>query len=339
MEETVVNVSSTEAGLRLDSYLARRLGSEMPSAGFSRAEAQRLINDGRVSVNGRQAKASARLKPNDTIRIQTIPLRDSSLLPEDITLDILYEDEHFIVVNKAAGMLVHPTAARTSGTLVNALLHHCPDLGGIGGERRPGIVHRLDQDTSGVIVVAKTQAAFQDLARQFKERCVKKEYVALVWGKMPDTAGVVDRRIGRHRSDRKRMSSQYSLAKSREAITQWRVEQIFKIADKTAVIWISLLRLKPETGRTHQLRVHLTDLGYPIVGDRIYCHKRSREDRKNQDLQFLHALPRHALHAAKLAFLHPASQREMSFQAPLPGDMRDLLSILETHAWNEATNS
>jgi 23S rRNA pseudouridine1911/1915/1917 synthase len=330
MEDKVVTVDDAGAGLRLDVFLARRLRSDAPSGAMSRAEVQQLISAGRVSINGRQAKASARLKPDDTIRIQSAPLRDSSLLAENIPLEILYEDEHCVVINKPAGMLVHPATGKFTGTLVNALLHHCPDLGGIGGERRPGIVHRLDKDTSGVIVVAKTQSAFQRLAHQFKERQVQKEYVALVWGRMPEAAGLIDRPIGRHRSDRKRMSSRYLLAKSREAITHWQLEKIFKVgAAPSSTNWVSLLRLKPKTGRTHQLRVHLADLGYPIVGDRIYCHKRKADQRKNPPTQLLAAFPRHALHAETLVFFQPFTQQSMAFHAPLPTDMRDVLDTLE----------
>ena len=332
MEERVVTVDGAAAGLRLDLFLARRFSLAGRPDGFSRAEVQRLISDGRVLVNGRQAKASARLKPDDTIRIQSLPLRDSSLLPENIPLDILYEDEHCIVLNKAAGMIVHPATGRFTGTLVNALLHHCPDLGGIGGERRPGIVHRLDKDTSGVMVAAKTQSAFQCLARQFKDRQVQKEYLALVGGKMPGDFGVIDRRIGRHRSDRKRMSSRHALAKSREAITQWQVEKLLTInAGSTSINWVSLLRLKPKTGRTHQLRVHLADLGFPIVGDRIYGHKRTNRERRSLSGSVLDTFPRQALHSAKLSFLHPGSERPMACFAPLPPDMRELLRILERH--------
>jgi 23S rRNA pseudouridine1911/1915/1917 synthase len=330
MENKVVTVNGAAAGLRLDLFLARWLSSDAQSVVFSRAEVQQVINEGRVSINGRQAKASTRLKPNDTIRVQNAPLRDSLLLPEDIPLEILYEDEHCIVINKAAGMLVHPATGRFTGTLVNALLHHCADLGGIGGERRPGIVHRLDKDTSGVIVVAKTQSAFQRLAHQFKERQVQKEYVAMVWGRVPEVSGLIDRPIGRHRSDRKRMSSRFSLAKSREAITQWQVEKLFKIGTApTSPSWVSLLRLKPKTGRTHQLRVHLADMGFPIIGDRIYCHKRRRDQRENPSTHLLLAFPRHALHAEKLIFLHPFSQEAIALHAPLPQDMRDLLNMLE----------
>ncbi len=321
-----MTVDADSAGSRLDLYLVQQFSSE----GFSRAEAQRLIASEQVTVNGRQAKASTRLKLNDAIELRLLPLQDSSLRPENIRLEILYEDAHCIVINKAAGIMVHPATGKATGTLVNALLHHCPDLDGIGGERRPGIVHRLDKDTSGVMVVAKTQAAFQALARQFKERRVEKEYVALVWGKLPSAAGVINRPIGRHRSDRKRMSSRYSLARSREAVTSWQVEKSYKLdVGSFSVLWVSLLRLKPRTGRTHQLRVHLAELGFPIVGDKIYGHKRREHDRENAPDSLLNAFARQALHAEKLSFIHPTNEELRAFRAPLPKDMRELLNFLE----------
>lgn len=322
------------AGLRLDLFLTRRLGQEAHPGGFSRATAQQLIDNGLVSINGRYVKASTRLKPQDVVRIEAVPLRETWHKPENIPLEVLHEDEHCIVVNKPAGMLVHPAAATVSGTLVNALLYRCPDLAGIGGERRPGIVHRLDKDTSGAIVAAKTQSAFQCLAHQFKERRVQKEYIALVWGRVAEASGVIDRPIGRHRSDRKRMSSRYSLARRREAITHWTREGLYTINDRVnSPIWATLLRLKPQTGRTHQLRVHLADWGFPIVGDRIYGHKR-RAMKPNQPApRLLGTFARHALHAEKLAFAHPATNQWMSFHARLASDMRDLLSALEQYEY------
>jgi 23S rRNA pseudouridine1911/1915/1917 synthase len=233
------------------------------------------------------------------------------------------------VINKPAGMMVHPAGGRTSGTLVNALLYRCPDLSGIGGERRPGIVHRLDKETSGVMVVAKSAAAFRHLARQFKERQVEKEYVALVWGKLPSVSGTIDRPIGRHRSDRKRMSSRYAQAKKREAITAWSVEKSFKLdTGAVAPLWVSLLRLKPKTGRTHQLRVHLADLGFPILGDKVYGQRRMERARKSAASALLTACPRQLLHAAKLSFVHPTTSEVMRFRAPLPTDMEELISLL-----------
>jgi 23S rRNA pseudouridine1911/1915/1917 synthase len=329
MEEKLVTVGPEGAGLRLDLFLARHLNEEGRPAGFSRAEAQQLIHTGQVLLNGRQAKASTRLKPKDVVRLEYMPLRESSHAPENIPLEVLHEDEHCIVINKPAGMLVHPAAGAVSGTLVNALLYRCPDLAGIGGERRPGIVHRLDKDTSGAIVAAKTQSAFQCLAHQFKERKVQKEYLALVWERVADAVGVIDRPIGRHRSDRKRMSSRYSLARRREAITHWKREGLYKINDSVnALIWATLLRLKPHTGRTHQLRVHLADWGFPIVGDRIYGRKRRALKPNEPAARLLETFARHALHAEKLAFAHPTSNQWIAFHAPLASDMCDLLSAL-----------
>jgi 23S rRNA pseudouridine1911/1915/1917 synthase len=331
MPETLVTVDRESAGLRLDVYLAQQFSSE----GISRAEAQRLIGERLVSVNGHEAKASVRLKPADVIRLEKLPLRQIPLCPENLPLEILYEDASCIVINKAAGMMVHPAAGKARGTLVNALLHRCPDLAGIGGERRPGIVHRLDKDTSGLMVVAKTSVAFQGLARQFKERQVQKEYVALVWGKLPSGSGIIDRAIGRHRSDRKRLSSRYSLGKSREAVTQWQVEKLFNLSGDASPLWVSLLRLKPTTGRTHQLRVHLADLGFPIVGDQLYGHKKRAYERDHATDSMLRSFPHQALHAERLSFVHPTSQNVMAFHAPLPQDMNELLKFLETGITND----
>src|SRR5712692_10090879 len=200
-------VDREHAGMRLDLFLARqRLGP--PGAGeWSRSGIQRMIQGGQIVLNGRRTKPSTRLRASDLIEIRELPLKDTELVPEPIPLDVLYEDGDCIVINKPPGLVVHPAAGWKNGTLVNALLYHCPDLPGIGGERRPGIVHRLDKDTSGVMVVAKNGGAFQDLAAQFKDRRVAKEYLAVVWGRMARQKGAIDRSIGRHRSDRKRMSS------------------------------------------------------------------------------------------------------------------------------------
>ncbi len=323
--QTEATIDAESAGLRLDLYLAQRLSSEV----LSRAEAQRLIREGQVTVNGRQAKASTRLRPHDRIQLESLPLRDTSVRPENLPLDILYEDGHLIVINKAAGIMVHPAGSHVNGTVVNALLHHCPDLGGIGGEKRPGIVHRLDKETSGVMVVAKTRLAFQRLAREFKERQVQKEYVALVWGKLPSIAGMIDRPIGRHRSDRKRMSSRYSQAKSRQAITEWHVEKSFKFGvGSPAPVRVSFVRLKPKTGRTHQLRVHMGDLGFPIVGDKLYGHRRLDHERRGVAGSALHAFPRQALHAEVLTLVHPVNDERMAFHAPLRQDLHDLVQLL-----------
>ena len=323
-------VDSAKAGMRLDLFLARYLLPESTPCGFSRSEVQRLIGEGEVTLNGCRVKPSTRVKLNDLVQVQRLPARASALEPEALPLSILYEDNDCMVINKLAGMVVHPAAGRTSGTLVNALLHHSPDIDGIGGERRPGIVHRLDKDTSGVMVIAKNAFAFRRLARQFMERSVTKEYLALVWGRMYPEAGVIDRPIGRHRSDRKRMSSIHYLSQKRDAITEWRVERYFSRiggAEPSAVV--SLLRLKPRTGRTHQIRVHLADMGFPLVGDKVYGHKKKRSRVKEATVPELDLFPRQALHAERLVIHHPRTDQRMEFIASLPDDLASLLKIVE----------
>jgi 23S rRNA pseudouridine1911/1915/1917 synthase len=321
-------VDGPSAGMRLDVFLTRSFLKPGEPNDLSRSEIQRLIAERKVTLNGRCAKSSARLKIDDLIEIETIPPREISLKPEAVPLKILYEDDDCIVINKAPGMVVHPAAGKTSGTLVNALLYHCRDLQGIGGERRPGIVHRLDKDTSGAMIVAKNAIAFQRLASQFKERSVSKEYLALVWGRLEPATGIIDRPIGRHRSDRKKMSSVHSLAKTRAAITEWSVERYFTIDARESSHWLTWVRLKPRTGRTHQIRVHLADLKYPLVGDKVYAHHKNGRLAIKPGSE-LDVFPRQALHAEKLGVDHPRSGQRMNFFAPLADDLRDLLNDLE----------
>jgi 23S rRNA pseudouridine1911/1915/1917 synthase len=319
-------VDGAKAGMRLDVFLTRHLLHESSPSKFSRSEIQRLIGEGEVTLNGNRVKPSARVRANDLVQVQQLPARASTLEPEALPLNILYEDADCIVINKPAGIVVHPAAGRTQGTLVNALLHHCPDIEGIGGERRPGIVHRLDKDTSGVMVIAKNAVAFRQLARQFMDRSVTKEYLGLVWGRMNAETGVINRPIGRHRSDRKRMSSIHSLARKRDAVTEWRVESYFpQIGD----IGLSLLRLTPRTGRTHQIRVHLADLGFPLVGEKLYGQPRKKSKVKQSNIPWLDLFPRQALHAEKLVIRHPRTDQQIEFLAPLADDLQSLLSALE----------
>jgi len=321
-------VDGAKAGIRLDLFLTRHFLHESNPSKFSRSEIQRLIGKDEVTLNGSRVKPNARVKANDLIQVQRLPARASALEPEALPLNVLYEDEDCIVINKPAGIVVHPAAGRTKGTLVNALLYHCPGLEGIGGERRPGIVHRLDKDTSGVMVIAKNAPAFRQLARQFMDRSVTKEYLGLVWGRMNAEAGVINRPIGRHRSDRKRMSSIHSLSRKRDAVTEWCVEGYFpRIGD----IGLSLLRLMPRTGRTHQIRVHLADLGFPLLGEKLYGQRRKKNRVKQIDIAWLDLFPRHALHAEKLVIHHPRTDQQMEFHAPLPDDLRNLLSALERY--------
>lgn len=321
-----LRVDESAAGMRLDLFLARQfMAGTTPRLGLSRAAIQKLIAEGQITLNNAVTKASARVKSDDLIDICFLPPRETGLRAEALPLDILYEDSDCIVVNKAPGIVVHPAAGRSSGTLVNALLHHCADLDGVGGERRPGIVHRLDKDTSGVMVVAKNMRAFHQLVDQFKNRTVEKEYIALVWGGMRADRGTIDRAIGRHRSDRKRMSSIHMGGRAREAITEWWVEERFSFDRKsTPVRAVTLLRLRPRTGRTHQLRVHLADMGNPLIGDKIYGRKRNG----NAVGSRIDSFPRQALHAEKLTLVIGKNLRRMQFVAPLPNDLEKLLQCL-----------
>jgi 23S rRNA pseudouridine1911/1915/1917 synthase len=320
-----VVVDAENAGTRLDLFVTRSLGGrEMPQ--LSRSGIQRLIDGGQITVNGRPAKASIRLKANDLIDVREAAPSADDLQPENLPVEIIYQDPDLMVINKPAAVIVHPAAGKRTGTLVNALLYHCADLQGIGGKYRPGIVHRLDKDTSGVMVIAKNDSAFDLLARQFKDRTIEKQYVALVWGKLDGLEGTINRPIGRHRSDRKRMSSVHPGAKTREAITEWKVEQIYRFGNQSGnEQFANWVRIRPRTGRTHQIRVHFADIGHPIVGDPVYGRAAARQARGTAVGDF----SRQALHAEKIAFQHPRTGAMVSFTAPLAADIRALLKEIE----------
>ena len=284
-------------GERLDKYIAAQCQ-------ISRSYAQKLIDDGQVAVNGHAAKASQKLNTGDNIVVSIPPPSPISLAPEDIPLKVVYEDKDLIVVDKPAGLLVHPAAGQHTGTLVNAILARCPDLGEINGSVRPGIVHRLDKDTSGVMMVAKNDAAQRSLSRQIKQRSIKKGYLALVLGHLTPERGAIDAPIGRHPKDRKRMAV---VSGGREARTEYKVIKYFD--DYT------LVEAMPETGRTHQIRVHFAAIGHPIFGDHIYG-KRSP------------LLGRQFLHAHRLGFKLPSSGEFVEFRAELPPDLEEVLKQL-----------
>jgi 23S rRNA pseudouridine1911/1915/1917 synthase len=287
-----------------DERLDKAISTHAPN--LSRASAQRLIKDGAATVNGRPSKPSYRVQAGDEIVVH-IPIElPEQVLPEDIPLDIVYEDEVLLVIDKPAGMVVHPGAGHTSGTLVNAVLAHCPQLTDVGGADRAGIVHRLDKDTSGLILVAKDDATHSALQRQFKRRQVAKTYLALVEGQVQPREGIIEAPIGRDKRQRKKMAV---VRRGREAQTMYRI--IEYLADHT------LLEVRPHTGRTHQVRVHLAWLGYPIVGDAVYGHRRQRLLRS-----------RHFLHAARLRLTHPATGKEIEFEAPLPPKLTNVLDQL-----------
>jgi len=295
---------------------------------LSRSQIQRLIKGGQVRVAGRETKPNQAIKAGQAITIELPDLIEPAPRPEPLPLPIVYQDEDLIVVDKPAGMVVHPAAGHTTGTLVNALLHHVDDLSGIGGEKRPGIVHRLDRGTSGLMVVAKHDAAHQELSRQFQDREVQKEYFALVWGEV-QAGRRIDAPIGRDPVNRKKMSARETpqrrgrsadparARRSREAVTR-----ILR-AEKLRVL--TLVQVAIHTGRTHQIRVHLSAIGHPIVGDALYggVHRRVPGD-----LRAITHLDRPFLHAARLVFKHPRDGRLMEFASELPEDLQRVLDDL-----------
>jgi 23S rRNA pseudouridine1911/1915/1917 synthase len=293
------------AGERIDKALAEA------HADLSRSQWQQLIADGLVTIEGQAVKASLRLDGGERVVAMLPDVEESDLLAQDIPLDILFEDADFLAINKPAGMVVHPAPGHERGTLVNAVLGYCDDLQGVGGERRPGIVHRLDKETSGLILVAKNDLALRHLQRQFKRRTVKKTYLALVEGHIQPPQALIDAPIGRDPHHRQRMAviAPGSSARSRPAQTE------YKLLELCAAF--SLLECYPRTGRTHQIRVHLAFAGYPIVGDETY-------GRRKQQL----ALERHFLHASELTFRRPADDQEMTLRAPLPRALESMLERL-----------
>jgi 23S rRNA pseudouridine1911/1915/1917 synthase len=295
-------VTAELEGKRLDAALTA-LESDL-----SRAQVRRLIESGDIRISGERVKPAHRLRPGERIEGLVPEPVASDVEPEAIPLQIVYEDEDVIVVDKPAGLVVHPAAGVASGTLVNALLHHCDRLSGVGGVRRPGIVHRLDKGTSGLLVVAKNDLAHRGLARQFKEHTTEREYLALVRGRPGAQRGSVDAPIGRHPSDRKRFSTR--TRSGRTAVTHWAVER--RLRDLT------LLRVRLETGRTHQIRVHLASIGLPVVGDPLYGggKKVAREL----------GLERQALHATLLGFEHPRSGERLRFSSRLPEDLTGVIA-------------
>ena len=295
--------TADRAGERLDLFLVRRLPD------LSRSYAQRLIVDGQVTVDDTARKANYKLRGGEEIVCTMPPAEEIEICAEDIPLDILYEDADIIVVNKARGMVVHPAAGIYTGTLVNALLWHCHDLSGINGALRPGIVHRLDKDTSGVMVAAKNDMAHHYLARQIRDKDARREYRAIVHGNIVPRAGVITGDIGRHPTDRKKMAIVRENGKP--ATTHFEVLERF--GDYTYV------SCRLETGRTHQIRVHMMSIGHPLVGDPKYTMKKNP-----------FAIGGQALHSLTLSLTHPRTGAEMTFTAPLPADMEGILRTLQS---------
>ncbi len=299
-----LTVAPEEAKIRLDVWLTRRMNS------VSRSRVKIMMQAGQVTLNGQAVKEHHKTRAGESFHVVIPPPEDLTLRPEPIALDILYEDTDIIIVNKPAGLVVHPAVGHPSGTLVNALLYYCPDLTGIGGKRRPGLVHRLDKDTSGVLVAAKNENAMAKLVVQFKARQVEKHYLTLVWGKPNPPAGTIETLIGRHHHDRKRMT--VHPRSGRLALTRYATLEVFKA--------ITLLRIHLITGRTHQIRVHMASRGHPVVGDRQY-------GTRSQD-RLPAPAPRQMLHAEQLILTHPTTGRRLSVKAPIPDDMAALLKAL-----------
>jgi 23S rRNA pseudouridine1911/1915/1917 synthase len=316
MEQVLsLTVGEEEAGPRLDQYLVQKTG-------LSRARLQKLLKNGLVTVNSRPAAASHRVRTGDAIRVTVPPPEPSPLTPEALPLEVVYEDRDLIVVNKPPGLVVHPAPGHRGGTLLNALLAHCPELKEIGEVSRPGLVHRLDKDTSGLLVAAKTELAQQSLVRQFQGREVRKQYLALVWGRLPQKEGRIEGIVGRHPTQRQKMS--VHAPRGKEAVTLWRVAREFPGP-------LTLVELTPKTGRTHQLRVHLASLGHPVLGDATYGGGVSRLKSAPPKLLGLRPLVRRQmLHAWKLGFTHPRSGEAVNWEAPLPEDFQKVVDYLNT---------
>ena len=299
-----LTASTEHAGVRLDAFLSA-------DGALTRSQAARLIAEGRVRVNGKPAAKSARLSGGETVTVDVPQLRETALPPQDIPLDVVYEDDDVIVVNKPTGLVVHPAPGHPDGTLVNALLHHCGDsLSGIGGEKRPGIVHRIDRDTSGLIIAAKNDSAHLALSAQLKDHSLSRTYECLVTGNMKQDSGTVDAPIGRSSADRKKMAV---VPTGRRAVTHWEVVARYP--------GVTHLRCRLETGRTHQIRVHMAYIGHPILGDTVYGAKKP-----------VPGLTGQCLHAAGLRFIHPRTGEPVELHCPLPPEFTAMLQKLQSKA-------
>jgi 23S rRNA pseudouridine1911/1915/1917 synthase len=315
------DVGAPSAGTRLDLFLVSACSD------LSRSRIQKLIEEGAVRVAGRLAKRSHTVRAGEEVAVEVPEPKPTMLEPEAIPLSVLYEDSDLLAIDKPPGLVVHPSPGHASGTLVNALLHHVRDLAGVGGELRPGIVHRLDRDTSGVLLVAKTDRAHSSLSRQMKKRSMKKEYLALAAGVPKVRKGEVAFAIARDPRDRKRMkafrAAEAAPAEAREARTLYEIER------EWFALGLTLLRCRLVTGRTHQIRVHLAAAGLPIVGDPVYGRPRYERLRNAALKARIAAFPRQALHAERIAFHHPATNALLEIVAPLPADLRELLDALD----------
>ena len=313
-ENNILNftVAANDAGKRLDAFLAENIED------WSRARLQKLINEGDVLINQKDAKSSYKLRGGEEIEVELIAPIVESVEAENIPLEVIYEDEYLIVINKQAGLIVHAGTGVRNGTLVNALMYHFQNLSQLGGKSRAGIVHRLDKNTSGLIVVAKDEATHENLAQQFHDREVYKSYIALVHGSIRRESGRVEEKIGRDKWNRMKMTINNS--NGRHALSLWNVRRRFEK--------FTLLDVEIKTGRTHQIRVHLAFLNHPVVGDETYNEGRDNTISDVKIRQAIQNLNRFFLHAEKLSFTHPKTQKKLEFYAPLPKELKNLLEII-----------
>jgi 23S rRNA pseudouridine1911/1915/1917 synthase len=319
-ETLTLHVPTEDAGARLDAYLAAQI------ADWSRTRIQRLIEDGDVLINGRTSKPSYKLRAGELIEVELTPPPTASFAPENIPVEIVYEDTDLVVVNKPSGLVVHPAAGVRQGTLANALAYHFQQLSHRAGETRPGIVHRLDRDTSGLMVVAKNEAAHENLTDQFRERSVFKSYVALVHGRLKEDSGRIEQPIARDPRNRTRMAVRQA---GRPALSLFRVRRSFER--------FTLLDVEIKTGRTHQIRVHLAWLKHPVVGDEVYNGGRDKTVPDPRLRSRIKSLGRQFLHAEQLGFRHPRTREPLSFNAPLPQALAEFLESLEATPTPPAT--
>ncbi len=302
-----ITVNEEDSGQRIDVLASGKTG-------ITRSQIQKLIEKSSLLVNSKSVRQNYRVKTGDIITLTMTEEEASGLIPEPLPLEILYEDKYLVVANKPSGMVVYPAAGHNRGTLMNALLYHCKKLAKTGGPLRPGVVHRLDKDTSGAMVIALDDTAYYNLAEQFKHRTINRRYIALVYGNLKEDSGEIRLKIGRSESDRKKMSTR--MKKGKEALTMWRVIERFQNA--------TLIEAKLRTGRTHQIRVHFASIGHPVLGDRSYGKKVEIEVKDKKKIAF----PRQMLHAELLGFIHPVRGEYLEFHSPLPEDMEERIRRL-----------
>lgn len=307
-----IQIPLSEYGKRIDLALSVLLPS------LTREQIKRLFNERKITVNGQYQKPSKSVKGGEHVKVEIPPPVKMDIEPENISIEYIYEDQDLIILNKPAGISVHPGAGIQSGTLVNALLYKTKDLSGIGGKIRPGIVHRLDKDTTGIMIIAKNDLSHTNLSEQFKNKTVKKKYRALILGSPKEESGMISMPLGRHKTDRKKISSQTN--KPRQSTSKWEIIKRFRN--------VTYIEVEPLTGRTHQIRVHFSESGFPLVGDKVYGRKKYPDEILDNLAKLLN---RQALHAFSLSFTHPRSREMVKFEAPLPADFTEALKLLENY--------